>query len=273
MSESFAERHGIERAIPEITITDDFPVEHRTAVIQIADQLNVPASSLRKAMLKVLVTGIDTTNRSHNFIWEDLVLTLPGCDWPDVYEIAQEIYEVVPVNQQQEYERLLNRFFERNGFGWMMRDGLIEYRGAEPFVVATKAAEKVLASRGFDRAAREVREAMVDLSRRPMPDLTGAATHAFGALEAVAREDTGQHKKTLGQLVPDLDLQPPLDEVMSKLWGFASETVRHISEKKDIEAPEAEFAVTVACALATLVASKQPPSTPSVTDADDLPFE
>lgn len=274
MSESFAERHGIERAIPEITIIDDFPVEHRTAVIQIADQLNVPASSLRKAMLKVLVTGIDTTNWSHNFIWEDLVLTLPGCDWPDVYEIAQEIYKVVPANQQQEYEKRLNRFFLRRGFGWQMRNGLIEYRGSESFQEATKSVDQVLQSRGLNRSAEAVQEAMRALSGRPDPDLPGAVNHAMRALEAVARNDTRNPDKTLGALVSNLDLPKPLDEAVSKLWGFSSQYTRHGSEEKVIDRDEADLVVTVACAIAAFVAKRQPltVSDDLPQDADDLPF-
>ena len=271
----------------EITIIKDFPLEHRVAVIQIASDLGVGVDSLRQAVLRVLFTGINTMDWSYGYIWPQLVGALEECDWVDVYEIAEEVYKVVPAGLRQDYAKQLNRFFTKKGFGWEMRDGLIEYRGAEPFAIATKSTEEVLMSRGFVRAANEVREAMRDISRRPEPDVTGAATHALGALEAVAREDTGK-EKTLGQLVPDLALQPPLGEVVDKLWGFASQTARHMSEKKHIDVDEAEFAVTVACALATLVAKRHPAIETTTTttttttaaaaaataiDPDDLPFE
>lgn len=274
MPEIFAERHGIERAVPEIAIIDDFPVLHREAALQIAHQLGVTASSLRKAMLEVLVTGIDTTHFSPDYIWDDLVLTLPGCDWPDVYEIAQEIYKVVPANQQQEYEKRLNRFFERNGFGWMMRDGLIEYRGSKSYQEATKSVDQVLQSRGLNRSAESVQEAMRALSRRPDPDLPGAVNHAMRALEAVARIDTGNPVKTLGALVSSLDLPKPLDEAVSKLWGFSSQYTRHGSEEKAIDRDEAELVVTVTCAIAAFVANRQPltPLDAPLQDSDDLPF-
>ncbi len=275
MTDRFSDRHGFGKPAADIAIRYEAPVGLRKAILRLAEDQGMRPNRMRELMRGVILDGFDELGQWSEYpnVWNDVNYEMDECDWYKVYDVAEIFYRALSADQQITFENRLNRYMSEQGIGWAMRDGQVEYQGAESFVVATEAAEEVLASRGFDRAAREVREAMVDLSRRPMPDLTGAATHAFGALEAVAREDTGQHKKTLGQLVPDLDLQPPLGEVMSKLWGFASDTVRHISEKKDIEAPEAEFAVTVACALATLVASKQPPSTPSVADADDLPFE
>lgn len=275
MTDLFSERHGFGKPAADIAIHYEAPEGLRKAILRLAEAQGMLPNRMRELMRGVILDGFDELNEWTDYpnVWNDVIYEMGKCEGYKVYKIAQIFYRALSADRRVIFENGLNDYMSEKSIEWVMHDGRVEYRGAEPFVVATKSAEEVLASRGFDRAAREVQEAMADLSRRPMPDLTGAATHAFGALEAVARENTGQHKKTLGQLVPDLNLQPPLDEVMSKLWGFASETVRHISEKKDIEAPEAEFAVTVACALATLVASKQPPSTPSVTDADDLPFE
>ncbi len=274
MSERFSDRHGFGGDVTEIRILQDFPTEHREAIIWIAEQSGVDVFSVRKAMVQVLFTSVDTSDWSPDFARRSMMNTLNGCDWWDVYDIAEEVYKIVDDHMQKKYTDLLNRFFMREGFGWEMRDGLIEYRGAEPFAIVTKSAEKVLASRGFDRAANEVREAMRDISRRPEPDITGAATHALGALEAVARKDTGK-KDPLGQLIPFLALQAPLDKVAHKLWGFASNTARHMSEERHIDADEAEFTVTVACALATLIAKRHPPidTVKSTMDADDLPFE
>ena len=55
---------------------------------------------------------------------------------------------------------------------------------------------------GLKRAANEMREALRDISRRPEPDITGAIQHAMAALEATAREATGQSNPTLGNWCP-----------------------------------------------------------------------
>ena len=275
MPDRFSIRHGIQVSVPEVTITQSFPLEHRVAVIQIASDLGVHARSLRRAMLRVLVTGIDTTDRSHDFIWPELVYAVNNCNWWDVYEIAEEIYKIAGSHERSEYANNLNRFFMRQGFGWEMRNGLIEYRGSEPFRIATTSAEQSLQDRGFDHSANEVREAMRDLSRRPEPDLAGAVYHATQALEAIAGIDTKSSGKSLGKMISSLNLPAPLDEATHKLWGFVSGYVRHGDEEKQIDEEEAEMAVTIACALTTFIAKRQPlvASTSPPIDDDDLPFE
>ena len=258
MPDRFPIRHGIQASVPDITIIQDFPLEHRVAVIQIASDLGVHARSLRRAMLRVLVTGIDTTDWSHDFIWPELVNAINDCSWWDVYEIAEEIYKITDFHERTEYADSLNRFFMRKGFGWEMRNGLIEYRGSEAYQEVARSADQILQNHGFNRSAVAVQEAMHALSRRPNPDLPGAVNHAMRALEAVARVDTGNPDKTLGALVSSLDLPRPLDEAVSKLWGFSSQYSRHGSEEKVIDLDEAELVVTVACATAAFIARRRP---------------
>jgi len=46
--------------------------------------------------------------------------------------------------------------------------------------------------------------------------------------------------------------------VVSKLWGFASENARHVSEGREPSFAEAELLVSVVAAAATYLAKKQP---------------
>jgi len=286
MPKRFSARYGFDAIPPKITIVRDFPIEHREAVIRIAKQLGTDTVLLREAMLEVLITGIDTSDWNHDYIWPKLIYALDECDWPEVYEISEEIYKImksthtsfgksVRIDRQQEYMERLNHFFMKKGFGWEMRNGLIEYRGSEPFRIATISAEQSLQDRGFDHSANEIREAMRDLSRRPEPDLAGAVYHATQALEAIAGIDTKSSGKSLGKMIPSLNLPAPLDEATHKLWGFVSGYVRHGDEEKQIDEEEAEMAVTIACALTTFIAKRQPlvASTSPPIDDDDLPFE
>ena len=83
--------------------------------------------------------------------------------------------------------------------------------------------------------------------------MTGAIQHAMSALECTAREVTGKRNLTLGRLVPRLDLTPPLDGAVDKLWGYASERARHIREGQCVTTEEAELVVTLACSLCTFL--------------------
>ncbi len=92
-----------------------------------------------------------------------------------------------------------------HGIGWQMIDGRILYRGSESFGETTREAGEVLAAAGRPAAANEIHEALADISRRPVPDVTGAIQHAIAALECTARVVSGEPNLTLGRLVPHLN--------------------------------------------------------------------
>ena len=105
-------------------------------------------------------------------------------------------------------------------------------------------------------AARELREADADLVKTP-PDLTGAIQHAIAALECVARKYTND-KGTFGKLLerhPNL-FPKPLDVGIEKMWGFASDTGRHLQEGREPEKDEAELLVGLAIVGCTYLARK-----------------
>lgn len=188
---------------------------------------------------------------------------LRDCKWFKVYDIAEALHASLKVPYiQREFADLLNDFFCENGIGWEMREGRIVYRGSEIFAQTNREAVKVLAESSRPQAANEMQEALRDISRRPKPDITGAMQHAMTALEATARDVTGQPKPTLGQLVPALDLPEPLNIAVEKLWGYVSDRARHIREGGVVDTAEAELTVSVAGAVCTFLAkrSDNPPS-------------
>jgi hypothetical protein len=75
----------------------------------------------------------------------------------------------------------------------------------------------------------------------------------MGALECVARDVTGDRKLTLGEILkahPAL-LPKPLDEALSKVWGYASEQARHVLEGRNPNRQTAELVVGLAAAVST----------------------
>jgi AbiJ-like protein len=125
---------------------------------------------------------------------------LGECEWFLVYDIAEAIADHLwQMNgvAHQTFARYLNEFFRKYGIGWQMVDRKIEVRGPieRDQVVRKSIAGLELASRRT--ASRELHEALHDLSRRPQADVTGAVQHAGAALECVARDVSGDEKKTL----------------------------------------------------------------------------
>ncbi len=115
-----------------------------------------------------------------------------------------------------------------------------------------------MATAKLQTAKSEIEEAIHDLSRRPKPDITGAIQHALACLECVCREVTGDKKSTLGDLMKKATgiIPSPLDQAITKIWGFTSEQGRHLREGQEPDYLEAELVVEITAAISTYLGKK-----------------
>jgi hypothetical protein len=188
------------------------------------------------------------------------------CEWFEVYDIIEAIYAELSLrrgasiadiasfqHENQMFANDINNYFRRRGIGWQLSEGRIEVRGAESFEVAVRPTVERLQQAGLSSAGREIHEALGDLGRRPDPDLTGAIQHALAAVECVARAATDDPKSTLGEILkryPNL-VPRPLDAGLAKVWGYGSETARHVREGRVPSYAEAELTVMLSAAIAS----------------------
>jgi len=131
-------------------------------------------------------------------------------------------------------------------------------RGAEAFEVTVQKAVDTLIFDGRDTASNEIHEAINDLSRRPKPDVTGSIQHSMAALECVARDICGDNGATLGKIMKQYEdiLPKPLNEVVSKTWGYASGMGRHLRENQVPTYEDAELVVGISATIATYMSKK-----------------
>lgn len=248
MEAPFSKRHGYRPTPKEITIRNSAPEELRMAILQIAVDVGMTPTELREVVCRVLRKRPDPYNWSdYPNVWNEIQELIMDCEWFKVYDIAEAIYSQLPRRLGrvgEEFMEQMNDFFVERGIGWQMVDGRIQTRGPETFEEVVKRAKEGLDTAALPTAKSELHEALQDLSRRPEPDLTGAVQHAMAALECVAREISGDRKATLGDILKKhkekLNIPKPLDEAVSKSWGYASEMGRHIREgriptRRDVE--------------------------------------
>ena len=265
MSQSFSERHDIQGPERDISVREDAPPPLRQAVSQLATNAGMSYHALREVVCRVLLVQPDLNNWTEDpNIKHEVFSHLEDCPWPKVYDIAEAIYDDLyndwDEDPSQTFSKRLNQFFREHGIGWEMENGNIQYRGSESFTHATKGAMTALSNTGRSRAASELAEAVSDISsHRSKPDTTGAVQHAMAALEATARDVTGQEKPTFGKLVDSLRLKAPLDTALKKLWGYASTEARHGSEDSVLSAVEAELIVGISGAVCGYLAKMNPP--------------
>ncbi len=261
--ERFSRRFGHGPEEREITIREDAPEEIRGAILMIAEgELKVRPSRLRSVLCTVFRKLPESGNWSdYPNVWEECQSLISGAPWYRVYDFVEALYhELAKLDGEKaaRWEALLNEYFLEAGVGWKIVDGLLESRGPEAFEAAVGAAREALTAGALPTAGQEIHEALRDLSRRPAPDVTGAIQHAMAALECTAREAVGDPRATLGEILkrnPDL-LPKPLDDGISKLWGYASETGRHLREGRLPSRAEAELLVGVAASSCTYLTAR-----------------
>ncbi len=153
----------------------------------------------------------------------------------------------------------MNRFFRVVGVGWQLVNSRVEMRGSEVFEIAVRHGQDELRQQGRTTAANELHEALNDLSRRPVPETTGAIQHAMAALECVTRDVIGS-KDTLGQLVQRNAgiFPPPIDQIVEKAWGYTSNYGRHLTEGMPPQFEEAELMVGISGVLCRYLSRRVP---------------
>lgn len=255
----FSSRHGFEREDAEITVRHDAPVALREAVISIAYGCGFKPSDLRSMLCTILYRAPDRSNWSEYPNIEGEVRDLSeDLEWFEVYDFIEGL---ASARQRGEHsvEDELNRCFRRMGVGWQLIAGRLEVRGTETFELTVRHGIDQLRQQGKTTASSELHEALRDLSRRPDAEVIGAIQHALAALECVARDTCGS-KDTLGDLVrrnPGL-FPKPVDEVVSKAWGYTSNFGRHLQEGRPPQFEEAELMVGLSGALCRYLTRRIP---------------
>lgn len=258
----FSKRHGFV-ACPEL-IREDAPVivrhhtyEFLSSIAREHNRSSVEAAEEAHQLICKVLHRVPTTHEIS--AWRAARKLLETCEWYYVYDVLEALYKIINNGTKkgraaaETYAREVNDILQNEGIGWRMKNGELLYRGSESFEKVVETTKNALGSAGKKTAREEIDKALEDLSRRPSPDLTGAVHHAIGALECVAADMCGAKGKTLGQIVkrhPD-KFPPPLGEVVSKLYGFASEKGRHITEGGEPNMKEVELVVGIAATVAT----------------------
>lgn len=258
----FSSRHGYERDDAEINIRHDAPVELREAILSIAYSCGFKPSDLRSLLCTILYRAPDRGNWSEypNIAGEVRALS-EELEWFEVYDFIEALAGTQRRGERA-IEEELNRCFRRMGVGWQLIDGRLVARGTETFELTVRHGVDQLRQQGKTTASSELREALRDLSRRPEPEVTGAIQHALAALECVARDACGSND-TLGDLVrrnPGL-FPKPVDEVVSKAWGYTSNFGRHLQEGNPPQFEEAELMVGLCGSLCRYLARRVPAGT------------
>lgn len=253
---SFTERMGIEVSISPIRVKSDAPREFRLYLLQLMLHY-VGLKKLRSLVCFVTKDAEDPNNWGENdFMKNEVQSILENCPWNRIYDIIEYLY--ANIQKRSEFEKIINEYFIEKGIGWKLVNGLIETRGDEAFEKKIKDVIDVLDKAQLNTSKNEIKEAIKDLSKRPKADVTGSVQHSVAALECVCREISGDKRATLGKIIKDNSglVPKPLDDVITKVFGFASEQGRHLREGGTPNFEEAELVVHLSASLCTYLVKK-----------------
>lgn len=249
---SFTERNIIPIEPPEISIRFDAPIELRVWLFSLVKGLNFPLKKFRGIVCLKSYQASDPNQYSENeYMENEIHVLLDNCKWNYIYDIIEAMYEQFGYAVKSEYRKEVNNFFIHNGYGWKMDgNGQIVSRGDDAFEQSIQSAIICIENSNPD-AYSEIKEALIDISKRPAPDITGAIQHSMAAVECLCKYLFGTPSDTLGKIIKDnRDKFPnPLDVVLDKLWGFTSNYGRHVIEGKTPSYEEAELVVHICASL------------------------
>lgn len=261
----FSERFGYTAPEPDITIREDAPDVLRGSVSVAAGRAGLKPKEMRQIVCEALSEPTDPNNWSDPNVIDETNRLLENCHWFEVYEVIEHLAQALQRRPGRFGDRSpldvfadsVNKVFRKAGIGWQLIGVEITMRGSEVFEQAVREGRDKLWSAGKQTTAKQLHEALQDLSRRPNPDITGAIQHALAALECISR-DCAMTEDTLGDVVKrNRDLFPaPLGDVVAKMWGYSSNTGRHLLEGKEPTFEEAELMVGLSGVLCRYLARK-----------------
>jgi len=262
----FSARNGYGEDFAEVTIREDAPQELRHFVIRFAEDSGLLISGILEVVCNTLMK-VPEGNWGEEYIRKEVQELLLACPWYKVYDVAESLHEHMKQRNlaasnvggcaNEAYAQKFNQFCLEKGIGWQFQNGKVIARGTGISEAIVQRAKADLLQSGHQTAHNELYQAYIDISKRPVPDLTGAVQHSLAALECTAKEISGLQNATLGDIVkksPQL-FPPPLNEITVKIWGFASQKGRHLREGQTPSFAEAMLMIGLSAAIASFLSN------------------
>lgn len=256
---NFTDRMGIEIPESPITVRNDAPYAFRNYLFLLMRKYEKSLKKIRSYVCFITKEPEDPSNWGENdFMKSEIQSIIENCSWYRVYDMIEYFYSNIFPNKA-EFEKDINNYFVEKGIGWKLTNGVIEIRGEEAFKQKIAEAVDVLGKVKLVTSQNEIHEALKDMSKRPVPDITGSVQHSVAALECLCREITEDKKATLGKLINDNPnvVPKPLDNVIKEIFGFASEIGLHLREGGAPSYEEAELVVHLSASLCVYLTKKK----------------
>jgi uncharacterized protein with PIN domain len=149
------------------------------------------------------------------------------CQWHEVYDLLEFIMQE---REDEDLANAINFILERELSGFRLVGGSFVPVTDEQEV---KAVEEAISDNRFSSVNAHMKEALHHLSRKEKPDYRNSIKESISAVEAMAREVSGNEKGTLADALAVLErtkqLHPALKKGFSAIYGYTNDEsgIRH----------------------------------------------
>jgi hypothetical protein len=196
----FSQRYGyIERPTvsPSDLIREDAPEGVRVGFLELFKERLGPGN-LREIVCRVLRKRPDPNSWSvYPNIWEEVQELVHEAPWPMFYDVVEAVVESYSGTERKSVADQLNELSTEEQLAWHIVNAPVVLRTGDVTDEIVAYAEEGLEDSGRSTALTELQKAVQALSRRPQPDTRDAVRWALGAMEAVARDITGDRNVKL----------------------------------------------------------------------------
>jgi hypothetical protein len=173
--------------------------------------------------------------------WDDCLKRLRASffasEWNAVYDFVEFVAEHGPNRHQKTFIDLANTYLKRENAGYRFIAGKICEITSGDEIAEVEAA--LSDSTPYAGVKTHLTTALALLSDRNNPDHRNSIKESISAVEALAKQLSGDSKGTLGSILGKLEsakkLHPTLSKAFSALFGYisAADGIRHALHEKD----------------------------------------
>lgn len=175
------------------------------------------------------------------------------------YRVLDLVKYVIWTRDNKSFVDQCNAVFEQENFAYRIIAGrFVAEITSEQEIEEIQTALKI----PYASAKGHLEKALTLFSDRENPDYENSAKESISAVESVAKEITGEHNGTLGQLASKLDLHPAFEKGLKQIYGFTSDAhgIRHSESDEPLPLDEttARFMLVTCSAFVNYIIARNP---------------
>lgn len=211
---------------------------------------DVRGSNMETLIVELWLHHFKKTVDSIQEYWEHCLKELRvfffRAEWYEIYDFIEFVADRGPKDRKEQFIAACNSILERENSAYrFVNEQIVEITSAEEI----EAIESALLSSGpYSGVKEHITSALTHMASRKNPDFRNSIKESISAVEALAKQVSGNESATLGEILKGLEkakkLHPALKNAFSSLYGYTNDAqgIRHaLIEEPSLTKADARF--------------------------------